>query len=382
MKIKKQKNIALFPLSADPITNGHIDIIKRASLSFDKIIVAIGKNSAKDYLLPIEKRISILKFCFKDDPNIIVKSYSGLLPDFARENDIHTIIRGIRNKDDLEYENTLQQTCKGLCANLDVFLLISNPSFSHVSSSLVKMLLYDNAFIHEYVPLIVKQTLEEAVLGRFIIGITGEIGVGKTYISNKLITLAKENNIEAHNIELDELGHDILNKLNDPFYKKIRQHLVEIFGGKISINGNFIDRKILGKIVFENQKSLDKLNSIMKEAILIRLRQEISNKKGLILINGALIAEFNMANYCNNNIVLIEASSSLQGKRLKNRKFSKEQIKRRIESQYNNEKKFITLKNIIKNEGYGTIFKFSNEDASDKEIKKLFLKIKNNFNLK
>ncbi len=381
MNLKKQKNIALFPLSADPITNGHIDIIKRASLAFDELIVAIGKNGNKKYLLPIEKRVALLNACFKDDSNIKIKTYLGLLPDFARENNIHTIIRGIRNKDDLEYEHTLQQTCKGLCADIDVFLLITDPKFSHISSSLVKMLLFDNAFIHEYVPLVVKQSLEENVLGRFIIGITGEIGAGKTYISNKLVDIAKAHNLEAHNIELDNLGHDILNTLDEPFYRNLRQDLIEIFGHEITLDGNFIDRKILGKIVFNDKKLLNKLNSLMKEAILIRLRQEITNKKGLILINGALLSEFNMTNYCNNNIVLIETSVKLQTSRLKKRDFSDEQIQRRIESQYTTQKKLHVLQNSIKQDNYGTIIKFLNENATDEEINDLYLKIKKFLNI-
>ena len=96
--------IAVYPGSFDPATYGHLDIIKRASISFDRVIVGVLHNSAKSPLFSVEERVKILKEATKDLPNVQIDSFSGLLVDYAREKDLHVIVRGLRAITDFEYE--------------------------------------------------------------------------------------------------------------------------------------------------------------------------------------------------------------------------------------------------------------------------------------
>ena len=192
-----------------------------------------------------------------------------------------------------------------------------------------------------------------------MIGLTGEIGVGKSYVGEKLVELAKEKGIEAHNIELDEISHQIQSELKEEKYALLRQEIIDTFGEEVVEDGK-INRKVLGEIVFNDKEKLIKLNEIMHTAILLRLRKELKNKKGLVFINAALLAEAEMATFANNNMVIIKADDKVQEARLLNRGLSKEQIRRRLKSQYNFANKKKNLEAVIKKQGYGKIWVHDN----------------------
>jgi len=131
------KKIAVFPGSFDPITMGHVDIIKRARPLFDEIIVAIGTNAAKKYMWSLEERKSRLKEAFKDLPTITIADYKGLTADFCKQNNAQFILRGLRNTTDFTYEQTIAQANEKV-NGVDSVFLICSPEFSHISSSIVR----------------------------------------------------------------------------------------------------------------------------------------------------------------------------------------------------------------------------------------------------
>lgn len=133
--------IAVYPGSFDPATYGHLDIIKRASVSFDKVIVGVLHNSAKSPLFSVEERVKILKEATKDLPNVQIDSFSGLLVDYAREKDLHVIVRGLRAITDFEYELQMAQTNRMLShGKIDTVFLTTSLEYAYLSSSAIKQI--------------------------------------------------------------------------------------------------------------------------------------------------------------------------------------------------------------------------------------------------
>jgi pantetheine-phosphate adenylyltransferase len=128
--------------SYDPITLGHLDIIDRATAFCDKLIVAVGVNSSKNTLLPLNKRKSlILESIFASNPkyaDIIVDSFDGLLVNYAREQKANILIRGVRTNSDFEYETNLANVNKLLAPEIETIFIPAKPELAIVSSSMVK----------------------------------------------------------------------------------------------------------------------------------------------------------------------------------------------------------------------------------------------------
>lgn len=154
--------IAIYPGSFDPLTNGHLDIIKRASKMFDKLVIAVLKNNKKNALFSIEERVDILKKLTIDIKNVEVDFFDGLLIDFAREKNAIVIVRGLRAITDFDYELQLAQTNKVIANELETIFLTTNLKYSYLSSSIVKEIASFggdiSAFVHEDVA---KKTIEK-----------------------------------------------------------------------------------------------------------------------------------------------------------------------------------------------------------------------------
>src|SRR6476659_3693204 len=116
---------AIYAFSGDPITFGHLDIIERAAKVFDELVVAIGVNPAKKYLFTLEERTALAKKATCHIPNIKVVYFKGLLVDYAYENNIQTIIRGLRNSEDFNFELMFHQVGESQKVNIDTFFIPS-----------------------------------------------------------------------------------------------------------------------------------------------------------------------------------------------------------------------------------------------------------------
>ncbi len=142
---------AVFPGSFDPITLGHIDIIKRSLSLFDKIIIAIGTNADKKYMFSIEDRKKQLEDTFKNEANIKVKTYTGLTVDFCKKEQAGFILRGLRNSSDFNYEQSIAQTNASLASIESVFIM-STPKLSNFSSSIVRDIIRNGGDFSKFVP--------------------------------------------------------------------------------------------------------------------------------------------------------------------------------------------------------------------------------------
>lgn len=130
---------AIYPGSFDPVTYGHLDIIRRAAEIFEELTVSVLNNTQKTPLFSVEERVTILKEATKDIPNVKVESFSGLLVDYAKAKDVHVVIRGLRAITDFEYELQNAQTNALLSKGaLDTVFLTTKLEYAYLSSSTVK----------------------------------------------------------------------------------------------------------------------------------------------------------------------------------------------------------------------------------------------------
>ena len=143
----------VYPGSFDPITNGHLDVIIRASKIFDEVVVLIGNNISKKALFTVEEKIDMIKQVTKDYPNIKVDCFSGLIVDYCKNNNIDIIIRGIRNYSDYESEYDLYQHNSNINSNIETLLMMPKPENISISSSSIKEFIKFNCDISKYVPM-------------------------------------------------------------------------------------------------------------------------------------------------------------------------------------------------------------------------------------
>jgi len=132
------KKIAIFPGSFDPITKGHVSVVKRAIPLFDEVIVSIGINSSKQYMFPLESRKAWIEAVFANEPKVKVQTYSGLTVDFCKIVNATFILRGLRTAADFEFEKEIAQVNKILEIGIETLFLLTDPESAPISSSLVR----------------------------------------------------------------------------------------------------------------------------------------------------------------------------------------------------------------------------------------------------
>ena len=153
---------AVYPGSFDPVTFGHLDIIKRASTIFDELTVSVLNNKVKNPLFSVEERVNILKEATKDLPNVKIDSFSGLLINYCAENDLHIAVRGLRAITDFEYELQLAQVNRLLSkGSLDTVFLITSLEYAYLSSTAVKEIAGFGGEISQCVPEFVVKLIQE-----------------------------------------------------------------------------------------------------------------------------------------------------------------------------------------------------------------------------
>ena len=145
------ERIAVFPGSFDPITTGHVDLLKRAAPMFDKIIVAIGENSSKKYLFDLDQRRQWIEEVIAGEPKLEVDTYEGLTVHYCQKMNAKYILRGLRNASDFDYEKTISQL-NYLIGQIESFFLISRPEYSHISSTIVREIIKGNGDASKLLP--------------------------------------------------------------------------------------------------------------------------------------------------------------------------------------------------------------------------------------
>ena len=152
---------AVYPGSFDPVTKGHLDIIKRSSKMFDKLYISVLNNSSKKCKFTIEERMEMIKKCTTDIPNIEICTFDGLLIDHADKLGVITIIRGLRAVTDFEYEFQMALTNRKLNKKIETMFLITNSKYVFLSSSIVKEIAANGGDISDFVHPAVLKDIED-----------------------------------------------------------------------------------------------------------------------------------------------------------------------------------------------------------------------------
>lgn len=144
--------IAVFPGSFDPITTGHVDLVQRALPLFDKVIVALGINTQKKYLFSEKTRLDWLEKVFEDEPKVEVGHFQNLTANYCKKIGAKYLLRGLRNSSDFDYEKTISQLNNIVGEGLETVFFISQPAYSHISSTIVREIIKGGGDASPFIP--------------------------------------------------------------------------------------------------------------------------------------------------------------------------------------------------------------------------------------
>jgi pantetheine-phosphate adenylyltransferase len=159
-------SIAIYPGTFDPVTSGHLDILERAVSLFDRVIIAVAKESNKNTLFSVDERLELLRTVTASMPGVEVDSFEGLTVSYAREVGAKAIIRGLRAMSDFEFEFQLALMNKKLDASIETVFLMTQSEFSFISSSAIKWVVELGGSIKGLVPVHVEEALKEKYEGK------------------------------------------------------------------------------------------------------------------------------------------------------------------------------------------------------------------------
>ncbi len=158
--------IAVCPGSFDPITMGHLDIIRRASFMFERVIVVVATNTSKKPSFSVEERLAMIRKCTAAIPNVEADAYGGLLADYARQRDAKVIVKGLRAMSDFEYEFQMSLTNKKLNPEAETVFLTTSAEYMYLSSSMVKLIGSMGGDIREFVPAVIHEDIKRRLSGK------------------------------------------------------------------------------------------------------------------------------------------------------------------------------------------------------------------------
>jgi pantetheine-phosphate adenylyltransferase len=339
---RRAPRAALYACSADPITLGHVDVVERMTRTFERVVVGIGRNPTKKYLFSLEERLRLAREALAHLPGVVVLAFRGMVVDFALEQGAQVIVKGVRNAADFDYEQVHHLVGLSQAAGIDTHLLFASPALGHVSSSAVKAIQLEHGFVFDLVPPCVKAALEEVLSGQLVVGVTGVAGAGKSTLCAALAAAGGREGLPVHDVDLDRIAHAVLAAGGSPLSVSTREALVERFGPEIGA-ADGIDRRRLAARAFADPAALADLNRLMTPAVTVGLRKALYGLRGLVLLDGALLAEQGLVPLCNGRVVLVTASGGDRTARLAARGWDAREVEARSAAQWESEEKRLAV---------------------------------------
>lgn len=363
-------NKCLYAGSFDPFHNGHQHIVERASRIFDQVVVLQAVNPGKNYALkPEVSRELILKSVRKlGNVKVDILPHYFLAVDYAKKHGIKTIVKGIRNTKDTEYERMLHEISVSQQQGVDTVVMFSEPMDHKISSSTVKELMKFNADVREYIPLWTKQQLEVSS-GQYIYGITGEMGSGKSWFTSKLVekTACTGPALRMHHLDLDELARQLIYSVEpclDAETVEMQRKLEDLLGMKLKDSRGLYRMKNIGAQFFNSSPEIRKQIAAVCNPLIVKgIRHRMAGRTGFFILNGAMLIDYDLTYLCNNNITVVTAPRKAINARLAKRYggiLTLDAIKTRASAQLSSDEKVGEILRIINRDGHGSLEVYEN----------------------
>lgn len=373
-----QPEAVVIAWSGDPITYGHIDLVKQVledpRCKDMRKIFAIGQNIEKRWTFSTQEKIDMIKHTLGENfADIEICFYEGLLADFMFENNA-VAARWVRDQKDKDYETALDTVGKSQWAGYETWFFQAKDKLKWVSSTSVKSLQKDHGDTRDYVPLYVKQRLEAKISDQYIIGMSGSIAAGKSTIAKQFVEFGKEDGIPVHNIDRDDLAKTVYFE-NAPMAVKIRWELITLFGEEIrdsnaSGANSILTQQLAAKYFSNMEQYKEQFTNILRPWIFHKRRKILPDKKGIIIANAALLPDSQITDIANNNIVLVGVDEKEQRERLQKRNgYSDVEIQQRLLSQDNYEVKKIKILDAINKDNHGHLWEIDNSGPDVEAMK-------------
>lgn len=364
----------LFPLSADPVTYGHLDLIARALGECDELIVLVCQNDTKrgSYLFGLNERVAMMEKAIKlaGFQKISVRKHEGLLVDAFLREGCDVIVRGIRDERDCEEEHRQMRYHDLIYPGIQdkVLFLEASEGFKDVSSSLVKAFVSHGIEVTNFVPVFVKALLEERITRQWKIGITGQMASGKTWVTNRLTDELKMRGYDAHPIFFDQLVRDFYAEASQGA-QLVRERFAALLGEDVlTADRCDVQRPILFSRLFD-PATPDAIKEEVRELtaphVLRLYREALRGARGIVLIEWAQLAEMGMGPFVNHRALLVESSD--RETFVRERKLTSEQVARVARTQWDPDKKSQELAAAAHRDGCGLILRYENRRASEDE---------------
>ncbi|MFA5888310.1 MAG: pantetheine-phosphate adenylyltransferase [Candidatus Nanoarchaeia archaeon] len=305
-------NAAIFPLTGDPMHYGHMEILRGASRVSDKVYLALGINPEKEgkHLFTEEERIELARNAveYLGLKNIEVETFSGWLADYAKQKNVNILVRGARNEKDLKYETMAAEYHAK--HGIETILIPTYGNISMISSTKLKDEVRQGKLMHEYTTPKIKQALEEKLLGVTIIGVTGQMGSGKSTYCRNLADYAKTQNAEITHIDADNIAHFVY---SSGAYPELQKKIAEEFGADV-IEGASINRKALARKALATNESRLKLMQMLAEPFREEVEKIMAKSKGIVLLDAAYLDM--MLPWVNYNAIMVTCNEEERMKRV------------------------------------------------------------------
>lgn len=357
----------LLPLSADPVHNGHLDIIRRARAECDELLVAVLDNDEKrgSYTFDLPERQRLVERAIQQTMggvNVRVVASSGLLVDLFLREGCDIVFRGIRDRKDREYEEW-QMTLHGVILSgfeRKVRYLVADPQFQHVSSSALKALVMHDADVSSMCPLFVKSKLERTLRKLYLLGVTGPMGVGKSWVSHELALEVNRRGVQAFHVNVDALLRQLYAE-DSPGAQAVRDRIKFLLDVDIPISNGVADLSAL-KAAIKDQpdpEALMQVHAATEPHVYRLIRDALHGKRGLVLLEWARLAEDGMSRLVNHDAIIV--TSPDQEANLTDRGADPDLVKALAANQWTAERKWEEIRRLGKEEGCGATLLHENQ---------------------
>lgn len=374
---------ALLPLTGDPVTFGHLLLVRQAHARFGDVLVAILDNDAKHgkRLFTIGERLAFLQAAVRrlGLPNVRVIAAPGmLLADvFLREGCTH-VVRGIRSEEEREREQAQNRlhdlVLPGLAAKF--VYEVAPPEWAHVSSSLAKACVSNGLDASKLVPVDVKEAMEQDLLGRSTVAVTGPIASGKSYVSARLAALLPALGVPCAHLSYDALLREAYAEAT-PGGECLRADVAALLGPDIrDADGSLIKSRMAAKLFHPScpRETRDALEALTKPHVQRLERERLLNFRGLVLVESATLVELGFLGRVNNRVVVVESPD--RASMLAERGISAERAADVAQRQSTADQIVAAVEARIAEDGHGSVMRHVNRrrataDESDRDVQSL-----------